>query len=55
MLSGGTNAIVNIVSGSGTSTLTAGNNNASSTFGGVLENTTGTLSLIKTGSGTLTL
>jgi autotransporter-associated beta strand protein len=32
-----------------------GANNASATFGGVIRNTTGTLSLVKTGSGTQTL
>src|SRR5439155_470670 len=39
----------------GTPTLTAGNNNQSSTFSGVIQNTAGTLALTKTGSGTLTL
>ena len=53
-LTGGANAIVNN-SGGGTSTLTVGNNNASSTFSGVLKNTSGTLALSKTGSGTATL
>ena len=33
---GGANAVVDIVSGGGTSTLTVGNNSASSTFGGVI-------------------
>jgi len=42
-------------SGAGTPTLTVGNNNASSTFSGVVQNTTGTLALTKTGSGVLTL
>ncbi len=54
-LSGGTNSIVDIVSSGGASTLTVGNNNASSTFGGVIRNTTGSLSLVKIGTGTLTL
>ena len=40
---------------SGTPTLTVGNNNASSTFSGIIRNTAGTLALTKTGSGTLTL
>jgi len=53
-LSGSTNAVVDVLS-SGTSTLTVGNNNASSTFQGSLRNTTGTLALFKTGTGTLTL
>jgi autotransporter-associated beta strand protein len=39
----------------GNSTLTVGNNNASSTFSGVIGNTVGTLALTKMGSGTLTL
>lgn len=39
----------------GTPTLTVGNNDASSTFSGVLKNTAGTLGLAKTGAGTLTL
>ena len=53
-LSGGTNAIVN--SSSGTGTLTVGYNNAAGTFTGVLENTsTGQLALAKMGSGLLNL
>ncbi len=39
---------------SGTPTLTVGDNNASSTFSGVIQNTAGTLALTKTGNGTLT-
>ena len=39
----------------GTSTLTVGNNNASSVFSGLIQNTFGTVGLIKTGSGSLTL
>jgi fibronectin-binding autotransporter adhesin len=39
----------------GTPTLTVGNNNATSSFSGVMKNTAGTLALTKTGSGTLTL
>jgi outer membrane autotransporter protein len=38
-----------------TATLTVGNDNTSTTFGGVLENGTGILELTKIGSGTLTL
>jgi autotransporter-associated beta strand protein len=53
-LSGSSNAVVDILSG-GAGTLTVGNNNASSTFGGVIQNTSGSLSLTKIGSGTLTL
>jgi autotransporter-associated beta strand protein len=43
--------IVNNAS-AGTPTLTVGGNNGSGTFGGVIQNTVGTLSLAKTGSGT---
>jgi autotransporter-associated beta strand protein len=43
------------VSGGGTPTLTCGGDNTSTTNAGVIKNTTGTLSLTKTGSGTLTL
>ncbi len=42
-------------SGGGTPTLTVGSGNASSTFSGVVQNTTGTLALTKTGTGVLTL
>ena len=42
-------------SGGGTPTLTVGNNNASGTFSGVVQNTTGTLGLTKIGTGDLTL
>ena len=54
-LTGGTNAVVDIVSSGGASTLTVGNNNASSTFTGVIQNSTGMLGLSKIGNGTLTL
>ena len=40
---------------SGSSTLTVGNNNYSSTFSGVIQNTCGTIALTKVGSGTLAL
>ena len=40
---------------SGNATLTVGNNNQTSTFSGVIQDTVGALSLTKTGSGTLTL
>jgi autotransporter-associated beta strand protein len=53
-LIGGGNAIVDNLSGN-VSTLTVGNNNASSTFSGVIQNTGGTVSLTKIGNGTLTL
>ena len=39
----------------GTATLTVGDNDQSSTFSGVLKNTTGTLALTKMGAGSLTL
>ena len=41
--------------GAGTYALSVGNNNQTSAFGGVIQNTTGTLGLSKTGTGTLTL
>jgi autotransporter-associated beta strand protein len=53
-LTGGANAIVDNLSG-GTSTLSVGNNGASSTFSGVIQNTSGTISLAKIGSGTVIL
>ncbi|NBS53705.1 MAG: hypothetical protein EBS96_14050, partial [Spartobacteria bacterium] len=40
---------------SGTPTLTVGDNNATSTFSGIIKNTAGTLALTKNGTGTLTL
>jgi autotransporter-associated beta strand protein len=46
--------IVDTVAG-GTPTLTVGSNNANSTFSGVITNTAGALTLVKTGGGTLTL
>ena len=42
-------------SGAGTPTLTVGNNNVTSVFSGVIQNTSGTLALTKTGTGMLTL
>jgi autotransporter-associated beta strand protein len=41
--------------GSGTPTFTVGGANANSTFSGTIRNTAGTLSMVKTGNGTLTL
>ena len=41
--------------GAGTYALSVGNNDQTSIFGGVIQNTTGTLSLSKTGTGTLAL
>jgi autotransporter-associated beta strand protein len=45
--------VVNNSTGNGA--LSAGNNNRTTTFNGIIENTSGTLSLTKVGSGTLTL
>ena len=53
-LIGGANAIVDNLSSS-PGTLIVGNNSASSTFSGVLQNIAGTLALTKIGTGTLTL
>lgn len=60
---GGTGGNINGLSGTGTvdksltgaDTLTVGNNDASSTFSGVIKNTAGTVNLTKVGAGTLTL
>jgi autotransporter-associated beta strand protein len=49
----GTGAVLN--NGATAVALTVGNDNASTTFSGVLENGTGALQLTKTGTGTLTL
>jgi autotransporter-associated beta strand protein len=49
----GSGAVTN--SGATPSTLTAGANNQTSTFAGTLTNSAGSLSLVKTGTGTLTL
>ena len=46
---------VDNVAGGGASTLTVGANNTTSSFGGAIQNTTGTTALVKIGSGTLTL
>ena len=60
----GFNETINGLSGAGTvdntaaattPTLTVGNNDATSTFSGVIQNTAGTLAITKTGAGTLTL
>ncbi len=50
----GTGTIDNLA-GASTSTLTAGNGDASSTFSGVIQNTTGVVALAKTGGGILVL
>ena len=47
--------IVNNLSGASTYTLTVGNGDASGTFSGTIADTTGTIALMKTGTGTLTL
>ena len=54
-LSGGANAVVDTTNGSGLSTLTVGNGDATSSFGGVIRNSSGFLALLKTGKGTLIL
>lgn len=59
----GTNAAINGLSGSGTvdntsadpAVLSVGNANVSSSFGGIVQNSSGSLALVKTGTGTLTL
>src|SRR5581483_992237 len=51
----GTGSNAKVQSSTGTGTLVVGNNDASSTFGGILQNGAGTLALTKTGAGTLTL
>jgi len=48
-------AFIDNVSAGGTPTLTVGSNNANGTYTGVILNTSGTISLIKTGTGTQTL
>ncbi len=45
----------NVTGTAGTNTLTTGGNNASTTFSGVISDAAGTLSLVKTGTGTMTL
>ncbi len=47
--------VVDNVSAGGARSLTIGANNTTSSFGGTLQNTSGTVALIKTGTGTLTL
>ncbi len=54
-LSGGTNAVIDDENGNGVNTLTVGNNNASGTFAGTIQNTTGSIGLAKIGTGTLVL
>lgn len=53
-LNGAGGAYVDTVAG-GTPTLTVGTNDGSGTYGGVIQNSAGTLSLIKLGAGTQTL
>jgi autotransporter-associated beta strand protein len=47
--------VIDNKSGTGTYTLTIGANDATSTFSGVIQNTSGKVSLAKTGTGTVTL
>jgi autotransporter-associated beta strand protein len=54
-LTGGSNATIDNEAGGGKPVLTVGDNNQTSTFGGVIKNSTGILSLTKIGDGTLTL
>jgi fibronectin-binding autotransporter adhesin len=54
-LTGGSNATIDNTAGAGIYTLTVGNNNATSSFDGVIKNTAGTVALTKAGAGTLTL
>ena len=49
------NAIIDNRSGTGAYTLTAGNGDASGYFGGVITDSSGTVNLVKTGFGTITL
>ena len=46
---------INDVAGGGTSLLTVGNGNFGGTFSGTIQNTSGTVSLAKAGTGTLYL
>jgi len=56
LTSGGSgSSVVDNTTGSGTYTLTVGDNNQSSVFSGMIKNTAGTLALAKIGSGSLTL
>ena len=54
-LTGGGNAVISNRSGGGTYTLSVGNNDQTSAFGGSIQNSSGSLALTKIGSGTLTL
>ena len=54
-LAGGTNAVVDNQAGDGTYTLTVGDNDATSTFDGVIRNSSGSVALTKIGTGVLTL
>ena len=53
--SGPGSSVVDSAAGAAVVTLTVGNNNATSTYSGVIQNTSGTVNLAKAGSGTLTL
>jgi autotransporter-associated beta strand protein len=54
-LTGSANATIDSTTGSGTYTLTIGNNNQSGSFAGVIKNTSGKIALATTGTGKLTL
>lgn len=47
--------LIDNLSRTGTNTLTIGNNDGAGTFNGVIANTSGTVSLVKAGAGTITL
>jgi autotransporter-associated beta strand protein len=51
----GSTGIIDNSTGVGPYTLTVGNNNANSSFAGTIRNTSGTVALTKTGTGTITL
>jgi autotransporter-associated beta strand protein len=54
VLTGGTNAYITSTA-AGSPTVTVGLSNASSTYGGIIQNGSGTVALAKTGTGTFTL
>jgi fibronectin-binding autotransporter adhesin len=54
-LSGAAAGIIDNVAGGGASTLTTGSLGATGTFAGTIQNTTGSVALVKTGTGNLTL
>lgn len=54
-LAGGSGGVIDNNSGTGTFTLTAGGDNSSTTFAGILQNTTQSVAFTKAGTGILTL